>query len=280
MTDRRRRLRRTVAVAAALAMLTGLGVGLRFGYRYLAGPACEATAGGVSLRFTTEQTHHAATITAAAVKRGLPARAATIALATALQESGLRNVTYGDRDSLGLFQQRPSQGWGTAAQVQDPVYAANAFYDALVKVSDYEDRDITEVAQAVQRSAYPSAYRDHEQEGRVLASTLYGHSPGGLGCRLDRAERAGDSRALAADLLTQLGESGHADGPRVTVNTTSPTDAWAVASWAVAQADARAVVDVVIGDRRWARDSGDGFAWESVAATGPDTAVTITLSRG
>ena len=125
---------------------------------------------------------------AVAVKRGLPPRAATIAIATAIQESKLRNLRYGDRDSLGLFQQRPSQGWGTEEQILDPVYAPTSFYDALVKIKGYESMEITKVAQEVQRSAYPEAYADHEQEGRILASTISGHSPAGLGCRLNAAD--------------------------------------------------------------------------------------------
>ena len=89
-----------------------------------------------------------------------------IALATAQQESRLRNLDYGDRDSLGLFQQRPSQGWGTEAQVQDPVYAAGKFYDGLVKVPDWETGRLTEIAQAVQRSA---ASRRRTSSGRTMA---------------------------------------------------------------------------------------------------------------
>jgi len=81
-----------------------------------------------------------------------------LALATAMQESRLRNLDYGDRDSLGLFQQRPSQGWGTPAQVQDPVYAAGKFFDHLVRVPDWQTGQLTLVADAVQRSAFPLAY--------------------------------------------------------------------------------------------------------------------------
>ena len=88
---------------------------------------------------TTEQAENATLIAAIGVSRGLPARAVSIALATAYQESKIRNLTHGDRDSLGLFQQRPSQGWGTEEQVRDPYYATNAFYDALAKIPDYKD---------------------------------------------------------------------------------------------------------------------------------------------
>src|SRR5690242_8901728 len=139
---------------ALLAVLVALGVAAVFGLRGLLAPVpsigCTAVADGRTVEVTTEQMANAATITAVAVRRRLPARAATIAVATAMQESKLVNLDYGDRDSLGLFQQRPSQGWGTPEQVRDPVHATNAFYDALVKVQGYRTMQITEVAQRVQ----------------------------------------------------------------------------------------------------------------------------------
>ncbi|MGW3724285.1 hypothetical protein ACWDPP_03875, partial [Streptomyces sp. NPDC000851] len=104
------------------------------------GPQCKvvsADADGATYEFTPEQAVNAATITAVGTARGLPERAVTIALATALQESALRNIDHGDRDSLGLFQQRPSQGWGTEQDIMDPIYSAGMFYDHLVKVPDY-----------------------------------------------------------------------------------------------------------------------------------------------
>ena len=105
--------------------------------------------------FDPEQTGNAALIAALSIKREMPPRAATIALTTAFQESKIRNLRYGDRDSLGLFQQRPSQGWGTEKQILDPVHATNAFYDALEKYKGYETADITKIAQRVQKSGYP-----------------------------------------------------------------------------------------------------------------------------
>ena len=104
--------------------------------------------------------------------RGLPDRAVVIALATAQQESGLRNLDYGDRDSLGLFQQRPSQGWGTPEQVQDPVYAAGKFYDGLVQVPGWETGRLTEVAQQVQLSGFPEAYQKHQAMAEDLTAAL------------------------------------------------------------------------------------------------------------
>jgi cell wall-associated NlpC family hydrolase len=105
-----------------------------------------------------EQVPNAETIQATGVAMGVPARGQVVALATALQESGLRNLTYGDRDSLGLFQQRPSQGWGTAVQILDPVYASTRFYEALQAVSGWQSLTVAQAAQAVQRSAVPDAY--------------------------------------------------------------------------------------------------------------------------
>ena len=93
---------------------------------------------------------------------GVPERGQLIALATAMQESGLENLDYGDRDSLGLFQQRPSQGWGSPAQVRDPVYAATQFYDRLLAIPDWAELPLWQSAQAVQRSAYPTYYAKHE----------------------------------------------------------------------------------------------------------------------
>ena len=174
---------------------------------------CTATVSGASWSLNPDQAVNASTITAVAVARGLPPRAASIALATAVQESGLRNLDYGDNagpDSRGLFQQRPSQGWGSQEQVMDPVYAANAFYDALVEVPGYQDLPITVAAQTVQRSAFPDAYADHESEGRAFASALTGQTPAALtlhpeSCRGSR----GSERRPGGHVRTVRAAAGH-----------------------------------------------------------------------
>ena len=130
------------------------------------------TVAGTGLTLTAEQAASAATIAAVGRARGLPERAVVIALATAQQESTMRNLDYGDRDSLGLFQQRPSQGWGTPEQVTDPVYAAGAFYDGLLRIRNWETRRLTDAADAVQRSAFPEAYQKHEGMAVELATAL------------------------------------------------------------------------------------------------------------
>src|SRR3954462_2765648 len=201
----RRRGRVLLPVVAVVVALVGAGA-----WAYWHGsigtlplrPHCTATALGKSTDVSPEQAGNAAIIASVAVHRRLPARAATIGIATALQESKLVNLEGGDRDSLGLFQQRPSQGWGTPAQLRDPVYASNAFYDVLVKIEGYQDLPITAAAQTVQRSAFPSAYADHEPEARILASALTGQSPGGLTCVLGRIDDASSPQPASGEGFT------------------------------------------------------------------------------
>lgn len=145
-------------------------------------PAGTCTLPHHSITLSPEQVENARTIAAVAHDRGLPERAVVIALATAMQESTLRNLDYGDRDSLGLFQQRPSQGWGTPAQVQDPVYAAGKFYDGLVQVPDWETGELTRVADAVQRSAFPLAYGKWTDFAESLAQVVRPEGALGGGC--------------------------------------------------------------------------------------------------
>ncbi|MFD5675843.1 C40 family peptidase [Streptomyces sp. NPDC127040] len=119
-----------------------------------------------------EQVPNTKTIQATGVAMKIPVRGQIVALATALQESGLRNITYGDRDSVGLFQQRPSQGWGTVAQIMDPVYSSTKFYEGLREVSGWESMTITQAAQAVQRSGYPDAYAKWEPLATALQKAI------------------------------------------------------------------------------------------------------------
>src|SRR6476620_10529225 len=143
---------RILVFLLVLVVIGGVGVAMWRGVGPLPDPeGCATRVAGTRVDLSPEQARNASVIAAVGVRRELPARAVSIALATAFQESKLRNLDHGDRDSLGLFQQRPSQGWGTAKQIQDPYYAVNAFYDALVKVHGYETMKITEAAQAVQR---------------------------------------------------------------------------------------------------------------------------------
>jgi hypothetical protein len=126
--------------------------------------------------WNSTQRENAATIVKVGVALAFPARGEVVALATAMQESQLYNVGYlgakNDHDSLGLFQQRPSMGWGSAAQVTDPVYSATAFYLALKRVPGWESLAVTVAAQRVQRSAFPSAYAKWETDATSLVQQV------------------------------------------------------------------------------------------------------------
>src|SRR3954464_14255428 len=134
----------------------------------------QCTLPATRMTLTGEQIANARTIARVAYDRGLPERAVVIALATAMQESRLRNLDYGDRDSLGLFQQRPSQGWGTPEQVRDPVYATRTFLERLLAVPGWETMPVTRAAQTVQRSAFPGAYARWETLASSLVTDLAG----------------------------------------------------------------------------------------------------------
>ncbi|WP_340376361.1 heavy metal transporter [Streptomyces sp. SS7] len=200
----KRRGRRLLRIGASCVVLSAVA-----GYvvvQYVTGgaddPGCRVVSGtGDKARyeFTPEQAVNAATIAAVGTNREMPERAVAIALATAIQESGLRNLAHGDRDSLGLFQQRPSQGWGTEKQVTDPAYAASIFYEHLAKVPDYTELPLTVAAQKVQRSGYPEAYAKHEADAVMLAAALTGTSAATLTCdgRLDSGTATAASTVAA-----------------------------------------------------------------------------------
>jgi len=170
----------TTVVAAVLAVAF-LCVG---GITSLAGTASACTiavdpSGSPTVaRYDTEQLHHAGIIATVGTGRGIPTRGQIIAVAVAIQESSLRNLPHqgpaNDHDSLGLFQQRPSQGWGTPEQIMDPVYASNRFYDKLIQVPGWQSLPLAEAAQAVQRSAYPDAYAKWELDATVLVGLAAG----------------------------------------------------------------------------------------------------------
>ncbi|MFC9502725.1 C40 family peptidase [Streptomyces sp. NPDC057002] len=126
-----------------------------------------------------EQIPHAQTIVDTGISLDVPKRGQIVALATAMQESRLRNLAYGDRDSLGLFQQRPSQGWGSAEQIRDPTYASEQFYQHLLKVSGWQQMTVTQAAQVVQKSGLPDAYAQWEKLATALQAAIAKTFPGG-----------------------------------------------------------------------------------------------------
>jgi hypothetical protein len=132
------------------------------------------TPGAAPAGLSSEQAHNAGVIVAVGERMRVPVRGWVIAVATALQESDLINTGGGPDDSLGLFQQRPSQGWGTPEQIMNPDYAAGKFYEHLLAVSGWQTMPLTEAAQRVQRSAYPDAYAKHEARATEIVSAYTG----------------------------------------------------------------------------------------------------------
>ncbi|MFC7908289.1 C40 family peptidase [Streptomyces nigra] len=146
------------------------------------------------LDLPAEQIPNAQTIVATGISLDVPKKGQIIALATAMQESRLRNLNSGDRDSLGLFQQRPSQGWGTAQQIRDPVYASERFYKALLKVDGWQQMKVTQAAQAVQKSGYPDAYAQWEDLATALQKAIAATFP-----NADKDEPAKDTKDKDAE---------------------------------------------------------------------------------
>jgi cell wall-associated NlpC family hydrolase len=161
-----------------------------------------------------EQIPNAETIQATGVAMNVPAQGQIVALATALQESGLRNLDYSDRDSLGLFQQRPSQGWGTAAEVRDPVHASTKFYEGLLKVSGWQSMTIAQAAQAVQKSGFPDAYAKWEPLATALQKAI-AKSLGQNGSSGKDSDTGGESQQATSSAVAGCGtgEDGSSFGP-------------------------------------------------------------------
>ncbi|AXH69924.1 tail length tape measure protein [Streptomyces phage Karimac] len=138
--------------------------------------------GGIGL--SAEQMKNAATIIGVGKGMGANQNDLIVSIMTAMQESTLRNLNYGDRDSLGLFQQRPSQGWGTKEQILNPSYAARKFFEHLLAMKGRGKLSLTQQAQAVQRSGFPGAYAKWEQMARqVVAATTFQALTGNGGFR-------------------------------------------------------------------------------------------------
>ena len=294
----------TVAVTGVLAvpLVLSLGVAVAAAASGAASPAEQAVtacgSGPVSAGNVTAldapQLGNAQVIYDVSVSMGLPQRAAVIAEATAMQESHLVNLPGGTSDSLGLFQERPSQGWGTPAQIMQPAYAATQFYSALAAVPGWRSLPLTVAAQDVQHSAHPDAYAQWEPLGESLAATFSGQADdcltgedtgGAAGSGVTRLPAgftlpAGTSPAVAAAIafaVAQLGKpyvfSGGPGGeitlnPRVCpaqkANVSNSSDATGVVQ-ATLDAEQRCVAAAVI--LYAAEQLGKPYLW---GGTGPD----------
>ena len=246
--------------------------------RVLTVPGCQAGTGANAIPLDFGQTADAATIAGVAVREHLPLRALTIAYATALQESKLENLDYGDLDSVGVFQQRPSEGWGTTKELEDPAYAAGAFFAALVKVPGYTRLPVYEAAQDVQRSADGYAYQQYAQTGALLA-TEFAARPHSVTCWYDPATQAAtmgvspklNLKAAASGLEGTFGPMG-GSGPVLGASTersgesgtfaVTAAGGWTVANWLVAYASSYGITQVRYGGYQWTAGLTE-TAWQS-----------------
>ncbi len=271
---RRRRARRKGAAIFTFCVVALLGVASYLAYSayqhvtpLLTGPGCQAGSGTSSVSLDPQQASIAATIAAVAASERIPARAVTIAYATAMQESHMHNLDYGDQDSVGVFQQRPSEGWGTASELEDPVYATSKFFGALIRVPGWLDLPVDQAAQAVQHSADGSAYSQYDLMAATLTSAYTGQQAHDVWCWPGPGPQPRQNiSAAGTGLAAAFGAA--AGGRPVTSFTVShsaktaaaavqvqPTDAWTVASWLVTHAAAYGLTDV-----RY-----DGYQWTAAA---------------
>jgi hypothetical protein len=265
--------RRPLIVVIVIAVLLAVGAYAaytayeRFLVQALTVPGCQAGTGNNAIALDFGQAADAATIAGVATREHLPARALTIAYATAFQESKLENLTYGDQDSVGIFQQRPSEGWGTTAELEDPAYASRAFFGALVQVPDYTTLPVYEAAQEVQKSADGFAYQQYAQSGALLAAD-YTTMPHEVTCWYSPATQAADDNVspqlnlagAVTGLEDTFGQPGHDrvvtsitrahSGGSVTASAPSGSG-WAVANWLVANASSYGITQVSYAGYQW-----------------------------
>jgi hypothetical protein len=248
-SSRPRRVRTAILSIVTVVALVVSGVAIYRAAQHTRPNSCRVDLRTESYTLDPEQATNATTIAAVGKRMGLPDHAVTVGLAAALQESNLQNLAHGDRDSLGLFQQRPSQGWGTAEQVMDPAYAAAAFFSHLAQVVGWENLPVTTAAQKVQRSSAPDAYARWEPESRALAIATTGEAPAVFTCRAPAPRLAAVDRALASTMTREL-------GPTDLAAVVPARRGWTVATWLVAHAHRFGISAVTFDGRRWTPSSG------------------------
>jgi hypothetical protein len=273
----------------ATSVLAALAVGVYLVVRSLGpvigpvliGSGCSAAAPHQSVLLDTQQAGIAATIAGVAHQESMPRAAIIIAYATAMQESKLHDLTYGDQDSVGVFQQRPSQGWGPARKLENPIYATTKFFRALKAVHGYQTMPVYQAAQAVQHSADGSAYIQYERMAAEMTSAFTGQRSHAVYCwSLGASPRHPDVDAITEGLGSTFGQAtaglartGAAHTMLVPIGHTKL--GWEVASWMVTHSSRYGIHQVRF----------DGYQWRTAAGTkgwvkdaGAPPAGTIQLS--
>ena len=279
---RRSRPLRAAAISIVLVVLAAGAAYLAYHHVTVTGSGCE-TGGRQPVGLDTEQAAIAATIAGVADARRLPSGAVTIAYAAAMQESHLHNLAYGDLDSVGVFQQRPSEGWGTPHQLADPVYATGKFFGALVKVPGYLRIPVYQAAQDVQHSADGSAYRNYQRLAASMSGAFTGGRPHAVWCWFAPGNsRAPKVAAVRRQLVRTFGpldlrvRGGHQAAvaaapaePTAEVRVRHRAAGWAVASWLVTHAESFGLSNVRYAGYQWSKTAGrQGWTRDHSAPSG------------
>jgi hypothetical protein len=286
---RPRRLKPKRRAVIATSVLLAAAVGTYLAVRSLApvivpvlsGSGCSAASTHQSVLLDTQQASIAATIAGVAHQESMPRQAVTIAYATAMQESKLHNLDYGTSDSVGVFQQRPSQGWGPARKLENPVYAATKFFHALKSVQGYQTMPVYQAAQAVQRSADGSAYMQYQRMAAEMAGAFTGQRDHAVYCwSTAAAPHHPDVAAITQGLASTFGQATAelarpAQHHTMLVPIGRPRLGWTVASWLVTHASTYGIHQVRFGGYQW-RASAGTKGW--VRDAGAPPAGTIQLS--
>jgi hypothetical protein len=269
-----------VLVVLAICLVIGVLAIKLAGKTLLRPTACLVGPSNQAVQLSVSQAGIAATIAGVANHRGMPVRAVAIAYATALQESKLANLPYGDQDSVGVFQQRPSEGWGTPQQIENPVYATGRFFAALAQVPRYRRLPIYQAAQDVQRSADGSAYAQYAGVGTELARAFTGAQPHEVWCSYGSPVGRARLTAARAALDSVFGrlDSTITGDPGARVDVSGAREGWAVAAWLVSHAARYGISDVRYAGFRWLA-SGSGH-WKQVTATARGPAATTAVVFG
>lgn len=278
---RRKRLAIPVfSLLAALAAAAVLYVGFQRVAPLIEG-GCNAESDGQVVPLSTGQAAIAATIAGVAQRDALPPQAVTVAYAAAMQESKLQNLPSGDRDSVGVFQQRPSQGWGTRKQLLNPIFATTRFFSALAAIPGYLRLSVSQAAQDVQRSADGSAYGQYAPQGSIMATGFTGAAPRSVWCWYGSGI-SGRRRLAAAEyhLMAAFGPLGirRVGDPVTAVRVPDRGVGWAVACWLVTHAASYRIAAVRFAGYQWLASHGQkGWRKARPSRRWPSTRLTIAF---
>ena len=251
-----------VLLLAVVALGAGVYVAFRHVPTILGETGCTAGAGRTAVALDSQQAQIAATIAGVAHHHGMPSRALTVAYATAMQETHLHDPDYGDLDSVGVFQQRPSEGWGPAGKLIDPVYASTRFFRALAQVPGYQQLPVYKAAQAVQHSADGQAYEQYQGLAAHLTTAFTGAPravwcwPAGQGKGKAQLTPARKAIVKAFGPLPASRSASSGDAPSLLVRAPQPSLGWAVAAWLVTHAGKYRLHDVRYAGFRWPAPTG------------------------